>query len=121
MAISSQGTTLSFSGFSALITSISIEEGQGEVVDMTKVNDPVGYKRMVATGALVSPAKVSVEYIRSASTPPPLTIVGMSGTLSITHSRLTLSKPAIVDTASHELAVDSAVRGRVTFIINQSQ
>lgn len=120
MAISSQGTTFSFSGFTALITSISIEEGQGEVVDMTAIADPVGYKRMVATGALLTPAKVSIEYMRTAGTPNPLSVVGLTGNLVIAHNYLTVSKQAAIDTASHELAANDVIRGRATFVLNQT-
>lgn len=118
MATSSQGTTFSFSGFSALITSISIEEGQGEVVDMTKIDDLVGYKRMVATGALLSPAKVTLEYLRTAGTPAPLATVGLTGNLSISGPSVSITKSAILDTASHELAVSDLIRGRATFILH---
>jgi hypothetical protein len=120
VAISSQGTTFSFSGFSALITSISIEEGQGEVVDMTAIADPVGYKRMVATGALLTPAKVSIEYLRTAGTPSPLSVVGLTGNLVVSHAALTVSKLAAIDSASHELAANDVIRGRATFVLNQT-
>lgn len=120
MAISSQGTTFSFSGFTALITSISIEEGQGEVVDMTAIADPVGYKRMVATGALLTPAKVSIEYMRTAATPGPLSVVGLTGNLTIAHASMTVSKLAVIEAAAHELAANDIVRGRATFVLNQT-
>lgn len=120
MAISSQGVSFSFSGFTALITSISIEEGQGEVVDMTAIADPVGYKRLVATGALLTPAKVSIEYLRTASTPGPLSVVGMVGVLTISHASATVSKLAVIESATHDFSSGDLVRGRATFVLNQT-
>ena len=58
MAISSQGATFSFSGFSAHYTSISVQEPEFEVVDMTKIDDPIGTRRMVSTGDVTSPARM---------------------------------------------------------------
>jgi len=120
VAISSQGTTFSFSGFTALITSISIEEGQGEVVDMTTIAEPAAYKRIVSTGAILSPAKVSIEYLRSLSSPPPLTMSGASGVLVIVHGSMSVSKQAVVESSSHDLAAGDMVRGRMTFVLNQT-
>lgn len=117
MAISSHGTTFSFSGFSALITSVSIEDGQAEVVDMTAIADPVGHKRLVATGALLTPPKVSIEFLRTTQTPVALGTSGRTGTLTINGPGISVTKPAALDSITHEMAVGEIVRGQATFQI----
>ncbi len=118
MAISSHGTTFSFSGFSANVTSISIEEAQSEVVDMTAIADPVGYRRLVATGAILTAPKVSIEFIRTATTPAPLFMQGATGTLSISSPSINITKLAAVESLTHEMAVGDVIRGQASFLIN---
>lgn len=120
MAISSQGTTFSFPGFTALVTAISVEEPQAEIVDMTKPTDAIGVKRMVATGDITSPAKIRVDYLREPATLSPLSFVGASGALAIAHAQFSLAENAIIESASHELAVGSAIRGTISFIVDNS-
>ena len=120
MAISSQGTTFSFSGLTALITSIQIEEGQGEVVDMTSISDPIGKKRMMATGDIAVPPKVAVDYIRLSSTFAPLTMTGRSGSLTISHPAVSISCPASIESSSTEMAVGDFLRGKLVFLLDQT-
>jgi len=122
MAISSQGATFSFSGFSAHYTSISVQEPEFEVVDMTKIDDPVGTRRMVSTGDVTSPARVRVDYIRLAATPKPLAIGGLSGVLTISHteSGVSLSEKASLASATSEWAVGDFIKGSLEFQIDNS-
>ena len=122
MAISSQGATFTFPGLTALYTSISVQEPQAEVVDMTKIDDPVGTRRMVSTGDKTSPARVRVDYIRLAATPKPMNISGLSGQLVISHTELGLafSQKAIVESASSEIAVGDFIKGSLEFVIDDS-
>lgn len=120
MAVSSQGATLSFTGFTALITAVSVESPQAEIVDMTRPTDGVGVKRMVATGDILSPAKIRVDYIRQSSSPDPLTYQGTSGTLTFTHSALTITKSAIVENVATEVAVGDVLRGSINFVATES-
>lgn len=131
MAISSQGTTFAFAvsagTFYGKVLSISIEEAQPEIVDMTAVNDPLTVKKIVATGDILSPAKVSIEYLRGAAdlalAVPLETVASMAtgsaaGTLSIGHPAFSVSKQAVLESASTEMAVGDGIRGRMTFAIN---
>lgn len=120
MAISSQGTTFTFPGFTANYTSISVEEPQAEVVDMTSFTDPVGVKRMVGTGDITAPGRVRVDYIRLAGTPAPLTISGLSGNLSISHANVSVSKKAVLESATSEIAAGQFIRGTLNFVIDNS-
>lgn len=120
MAISSQGTTFTFPGFTAHYTSISVEEPQAEVVDMTSFTDPVGVKRMVGTGDITSPGRVRVDYIRLAGTPAPLAISGLSGSLSIAHANISVNKKAVLESATSEISVGQFLRGTLNFVIDNS-
>jgi hypothetical protein len=120
MAISSQGMTFTFPGFSAHYTSISVEEPEAEVVDMTKIDDPIKTRRMVATGDVTSPATVRVDYIRLAGTLAPLTISGRSGQLVISHPNVSVSKKAVLQSATSEISVGDLLRGSLNFVIDDS-
>jgi hypothetical protein len=130
VAISSHGTTFSFSGITGLagsVVSISVEEAQGEVVDMTSSTDYIGTRRLVSTGDITTPPKVSIEYFRSAenmTVHPPTYMSGIpDGILSIGHggSGVGVSRQASVESASTEMAVGDFVRGKITFVINVNE
>lgn len=121
MAFSSQGTTFTFPGFTAVYTSVSVEEPQAEIVDMTAIDDPLGKKRMVSTGDKTAPGRVRVDYIRLAGTPSPMDISGLSGQLTISHANLSVSRKAIVESASSEMAVGDFLRGSLDFVIDDSE
>ena len=128
MAISSQGATFAFSGISGLagsVLSISIEEAQPEIVDMTTTEDPAGVRRLVRTGDIKTPPKVSIVYLRSSENldfHPPASLMDVQpGLLSIGHaSGFAIQRNAFVESASTEMAVGEFIRGRVTFIIDTS-
>lgn len=120
MAISSQGTTFVFPGFTAHYTSISVEEPQAEIVDMTSITDPAGKRRMMPTGDVTQPGRVRVDYIRLAGTPAPLNISGATGVLTISHANVTVSRKAIIESGSSEMAVGQYLRGSLTFVIDDS-
>lgn len=120
MAISSQGMTFTFPGFSAHYTSISVEEPEAEVVDMTKIDGPLKKRYMVATGDVISPATVRVDYIRLAGTPAPLAMSGTSGQLVISHPSISVSEMAVLRSATSEIAVGEFLRGTLNFVIDNS-
>jgi len=120
MAISSQGATFTFPGFTALYTSISVQEAEAEVVDMTAAGDQVGTKRMIGTGDIRSPATVRVDYIRLSTTPAPLAISGRSGQLEISHANMSVTKSAVLQSATSEMAVGEFLRGTLNFVIDNS-
>jgi hypothetical protein len=119
MAISSQGTTFTFAGFQAHFTSISVEEPQAEIVDMTAgFTDPLRVRRMVATGDIIAPGRVRVDYIRLSNTPAPLAIAGLSGQLSIAHANISVTRQAVLESATSEMAVGEFLRGSLNFVID---
>jgi len=131
VAISSQGTTFAFQDgggtFTAKVLSISVEEATPEIVDMTQVGDSLGARKMVATGDILSPAKVTIEYLRDAtelaqatplSTFGPAT-AGQVGTLTIANSAAFVAQSeALLESAGTEMSVGDAIRGRMTFVMN---
>lgn len=120
MAISSQGTTFTFPGFTAVYTSISVEEPQAEIADVTGLASSARQRRLVATGDITQPGRVRVDYIRQGSTPAPLGISGMSGLLTISHENVSVSKKAIIESASSEMAVGQFLRGSLNFVIDDT-
>ncbi len=127
MAISSHGTTFAFSGIAGLtgsVLSISVEESQAELVDMTARGDILGVKRLMLTGDIKTPPRVSIEYLRSADNlyvqPLMNTPAGAYGLLTIAHgpSVSTVARFACVESASTELAVGDFVRGKLTFVVD---
>ena len=130
MAISSHGTTFFFSSeaifVNGRVTSISIEEAQPEVVDMTDIGDPLGGRRIMATGDVLSPAKVTIEFMRRSSDlqnfPPGTTTdtpEQLEGTLRISRSGIDFDQPAVLTSASTDLAVGDVIRGKMSFTISR--
>lgn len=131
MAISSHGTTFAFSSerdfMSGRVTSISIEEAQPEVVDMTDIGDPLGGRRIMATGDVLSPAKVTIEFMRTAfdlgNFPPGVitdTRERVEGYLLISCPSFTLNQQAVLESASTDLAVGDVIRGKMSFTISRT-
>lgn len=129
MAISSHGTTFAFIApsftFAANVTSISIEEAQPEVVDMTAIDDPLGRRRIMATGDVLAPPKVSIEYMRSAGDftqyipGQAMETGGLEGTLIVSHPRFNFNQTAVLDSASTDMAVGDVIRGKMSFTISR--
>jgi hypothetical protein len=128
MAISSLGTTFTFPGFTAHYTSISVEEPEAEVVDMTSIDTPLGQKRMVPTRDVSSPARMRVDYVRLQGTPKPMAITGAQGVnggqaVSIVFSHATAGSftvKGVLQSASSEFASGDLMRGSLTFVIDSS-
>jgi hypothetical protein len=129
MAISSQGTTFTFPGFTAHYTSISVEEPEAEVVDMTTIDDPLGRRRMIPTGDVTAPATIRVDYIRlPTTTAKPLGFTGKLGlnggqtvVLSFAHATAgNFTAKAAVVSASTEIAVGDIIRGTLNFVVDSS-
>ena len=127
MAISSHGTTFTFSGILGLngsVVSISVEEAQPEIVDMTARGDSLAVRRLMVTGDITAPPKVSIDYMRSPDNlgnyPVANTPVGQYGLLSIGHVEggFSLSRYACVESASTEMAVGDFIRGKLTFVVD---
>ena len=119
--VSAQGGSFSFSGtgvsFSAQITGIAVETPSAEIVDMTGMYDATGNIVAVPTGDRRG-GSVSVDYIHGgAAFGDPQTIVGKRGTLSFSSSNYSVSRNAILESATHGTRVGELVRGTVKFVL----
>ena len=122
MPISSQGTTFTFPGISAVYTSIQVDEPEPEIVDMTSPSDPLGVRRMMDTGDMKSPGRVTVDYLRERASRAPLRLSGSYGVLTLSHPQegSLLQVGAIVESATTEVSAGDLVRGRITFMIDHT-
>ena len=129
MPISSQGTTFSFPGIIGLFTSISVEEPEMEVVDMTAWDDAFvagrGSKRLIATGDMKSPGKITVDYLRDHSSTTPLEMRGAYGDLILSipdgpGGPVNILRKAYLESATTEIATGDVIRGRITFLIDHT-
>ena len=126
MPSSTQGATFSFPGIVATYTSIQVEDPEPEVVDMTAFNGQLGIKRIVYTGDMKSPGRVSVDYLRDAGCAAPLTMTGLYGILTISFPQGADRQPQIVqrrallESATTEMSVGDLVRGRLSFLIDHT-
>jgi hypothetical protein len=130
VAISSHGTTFSFSSdqdfVSGQVTSISIEEAQPEVVDMTDIGDPLGGRRIMATGDVLTPPKVTIEFMRRqgdlSNFPPGFSTETrgyVEGNLVISCPSFAINQQAVLDSASTDMAVGDVIRGKMSFTISR--
>lgn len=130
MPISSQGTTFSFLGVQALCTSVQVDEPEMEYVDMTSWDGDwvagKGVRKIVATGDMKSPGKVTVEYMREPGDRTPLESRGLWGDLLIAvpdgpgRSPVIVFKKAFLESGTTELSAGDMVRGRLSFLIDHS-
>ena len=126
MPITSQGATFTFPGIEGTYTSIQVEDPEPEMVDMTSPADPLGIRRMVDTGDMKTPGRITVDYLREGQSPTPLKMAGSYGILRIALPDRPLffgtvvQVGAIVEKASTEFAVGEFVRGRITFMVDHT-
>ena len=123
MGFSAQGATFTYSGtlpfggsvsFVGSIVGISVESPQAEVVDMTKVGDPVGYSVQAPTGAWTG-GSVSVDYLKRDGAGDPSSLVRSYGTLTFSSPKHSISKTVVCESASEEARVGDLVRGTINF------
>lgn len=114
--VTAQGATFTFNGVVATITGMSVEAPVAEIADMTGINDPAGATVLVPTGG-VSPGKVTVEYVHAAGGIDPQAAIGVRGTLSFGSPGYSVSRNAILESASTEVRTGDVVRGSIRFVM----
>lgn len=112
-AFTSQGCTFTFANTNWDVTSISVEAPTPEIVNMTAQNAPAATMRMVPTGDVTSPGRITVDALGEAN---PNALVGFRGPAVFTTPRGVLSRTAICDSASVEATVGSLFRVRFTLM-----
>ena len=118
--VTAQGGTFSFaitggSTYTAVVTSVSVEAPQAEVVDMTAIDDPADEINLAPSG-LWAGGSVSVGYIHGgAGATDVRDIVRKHGTLSFSSAGYSVSRKAILESATAEGSVNDIVRGNLKF------
>jgi hypothetical protein len=113
--VTAHGATFTFSGVSAVVAALSVNTPRAEIVDMTGINDPVGSTVMVATGAN-SAGSIRVDYIHYAGGIDPQSYIGTQGSLVFGSTGYSITKTAILESASTEVKTGDVVRGSLNFV-----
>lgn len=113
--VPANGATFTFRGVQAIVTGISVETPAAEVVDMASAADPVGAIVMVPTGEW-SGGTVSVDYIHAGPLQTdPQAVVRQVGQLRFASPGYTVSRNAILESATTEARTGDIVRGTLRF------
>ena len=113
--VSAQGATFTFAGFGAIVTGISVETPTAEVTDMTSAVDSVGTIAVVPTGDW-SGGSISVDYIHAGPLQAdPQTLVRAQGQLRFVSPNYSISRNAILESATTEARAGEIVRGTMRF------
>jgi hypothetical protein len=107
-----------FAGVVATVTSVQVETPVAEIVDMTGVNDPLGHTVQVATGDIRGGA-ITVDFIYSGTTDPQ-TLIGRNGQLTFISSAYSVSRRAVLESASVAAQTADVVRGQLKFRMTDS-
>lgn len=121
MAVTGHGATFSFSSqkgsFTGEITKITVEHPAAEIVDVTGINDATDSTILVPTGAFKG-GTINVEFNATTSSPSVSSLVRGYGQLSLSSaSGFTVSKQAVLESATESAAVGDVVRGSMRFLM----
>jgi hypothetical protein len=117
--VSAHGGTFTFQGFVGAITGISVQTPEAEIVDMTDATAAIGLVMRVPTGELTG-GSVSVDYIKTSNTDPQ-TLVKQVGQLTFSSAGFSVTRRAILQSASMEARVGAAVTGTLNFVVTDYQ
>lgn len=107
-------STTTGDSLSAAITNISVETPQAEVVDMTPYDAAADTIQLVPTGMWTG-GSISVDYIHQAGGFDPQTVVRRNGSLSFSSSGYSVTRNAILESATTQAGVNDVVRGTLKF------
>lgn len=126
---SAQGATFTFIGslgnsgpvsFTGSITGINVTTPTAEIVDMTAYNAPVNATAIAPTGGW-SGGQVTVDYISKIGTGDVQDLVRRIGPLSFASPNFSVTRRAILESATQEASVGGLVRGSLTFRVTDYQ
>jgi hypothetical protein len=113
--VHAQGATFTFAGYSAIVTGISVETPTAEVTDMTSAVAPLGTQAVVPTGDW-SGGSISVDYVHAGRQAiDPQSIVRTRGQLRFSSTNYSVSRNAILESATTEARTGDIVRGTMRF------
>lgn len=113
--VTAQGATFTFNGIAATITGLSVETPKVEIADMTGINDAANVTVLVPTGGR-SPGYINVDYIHADGGSDPQTIIGTRGTLTFGSPKYSVSRNAILESATTDVRSGDVVRGTLRFV-----
>lgn len=124
MGTTAQGGTFTFSvsggNIVAKIIGLSVETPQAEIVDMTAYNDAAELSVAVPTGSWTG-GSVSVDYMHVPGGQDPQSIVRKVGSLTFSSAGYSVTKRAILESATTEARVGELVRGTLRFRLTDYQ
>lgn len=113
--VHAQGATFSFAGYRAIVSGISVETPTAEVTDMTPGWAPAGMHVAVPTGDW-SGGAISVDYIHAGPSQVDVqSLVRRRGALVFSSTNFTVSRNAILESATTEARTGDIVRGTMRF------
>lgn len=112
-ALSAQGSTFQFGTVTYLVTSVSVDSAQPEVVNMTTPHDPKATVKMVYTGDYLSSGRISVEGFGVNN---PIKLVGSTAVAQFLYPGGTVTCNAICDSVTFDAKVGDLLRFRMTLI-----
>jgi hypothetical protein len=110
--------TFTFNGIAATVTGVQVETPVAEIVDMTGLGDASGYTVQVATGDIRG-GSVTVDFLYGGNTDPQA-LIGTNGILVFTSSAYSVSRRAILESASVTAQTADVVRGQLKFRMTDS-
>ena len=110
------GCTCTFAGLTILATRVGVETPVAEIVNMTSISDDNKKLMLVATGDWAG-GKLTVEYLRQRQDTDPQSLVGNFGTLQFSSGNYSISRSALLESASTEVTVGELIRGTMRFIV----
>jgi hypothetical protein len=103
-----------FNGTTYAATAVTVEAPQPEIVDMTSADAALGGRRIVATGDILSPGRVSVEALGYAD---PRVLVGVAGNATFTTPAGSITARAVCESAAVEGRVADLLRVRFSLVM----
>lgn len=119
--VTAHGGTFTFTAsqagaISAIVTRLSVETPTAEVVDMTPITATASQVVLVPTGAWTG-GQVAVDYIHAAGGFDPQSLVRQHGSLSFSSGNYSVTRNAILESATTEASVGDIVKGSLRFRI----
>lgn len=96
----------------AKVVGLTVETPTADIVDMSGISDVASYNVLVPTGSWQG-GSISVEYINA--TTDPQSFVKTTGFVTFSSSAVTVSKRAILESASRDIRVGEVIRGTLKF------
>jgi len=113
-AVVARNATFTFANISAIVTDISVDTPAAGVVDMTGITDATSTRVLVPTQE-ISGGSVTVGFIQQPGGIDPQTAVGRWGPLTFTSRDYSVSRQAILESATTEARVGEIIRGTLKF------